>query len=131
MKIHHVAYLVKKLKNSEEEFVKLGFEVEKPVKYDHVRDVNISFMVNDGYRVELVEPASKESPLYPLLKNYKNSPYHMCYIVKDLEASKKELENDGYMLIKDTEVAPCLEDRNVVFLINPYIGMIELVEEEK
>jgi methylmalonyl-CoA/ethylmalonyl-CoA epimerase len=129
MQVHHIGYLVKRLSRSEEAFLRLGYEVEREVCYDHVRDVNISFMKNGEYRVELIEPASKTSPLYPLLKNYKNSPYHICYTVNDLEASKKELENDGFMVIQDTQIAPALDGRNVVFMVSADIGIIELVEE--
>lgn len=129
MQVHHIGYLVKRLKRSEEAFARLGYTVEREVCYDHVRDVNISFMKNGEYRVELIEPAGKTSPLYPLLKNYKNSPYHICYTVEDLEASKRELENDGFMVIQDTQVAPALDGRNVVFMVSADIGIIELVEE--
>ncbi len=127
MKVHHIGYLVKRLARSEESFRKLGFTVEKDVMYDDVRDVNISFMRNGDYRVELIEPASKESPLYPLLKNYKNSPYHLCYIVDDLEGARRELEERGFMVIRDTEPAPALCGRNVIFMVSADIGIIELV----
>lgn len=130
MLVHHVGYLVKHLTRSEEAFLSLGYSVERKAMYDHVRDVNISFMTNGDYRVELIEPASKNSPLYPLLKNYKNSPYHICYVTDDLEASKKEYEGKGFMVIKDTEVAPALDGRNVVFMISADIGIIELVEKQ-
>ena len=130
MQVHHIGYRVKRLKRSEEACARLGYTVEREVCYDHVRDVNISFMKNGEYRVELIEPASKTSPLYPLLKNYKNSPYHICYITDDLELSKKELENDGFMVIQDTQTAPALDGRNVVFMVSADIGIIELVEKE-
>ncbi|SCW53905.1 methylmalonyl-CoA/ethylmalonyl-CoA epimerase [Ruminococcaceae bacterium YRB3002] len=129
MRVHHIGYLVKRLARSEEAFAKLGYQVERAVKYDHVRDVNISFMKNGDYRVELIEPASKESPLYPLLKNYKNSPYHICYFAEDLEAARRKLESDGFMVIQDTQVAPALDGRNVIFMVSADIGIIELVEE--
>ena len=128
MKVHHVGYLVKRLARSEEAFVRLGYEIEREVCYDHVRDVNISFLKNGSERVELIEPASKESPLYPLLKNYKNSPYHICYFSDDLEADRKSLEADGFMVIQDTQIAPALDGRNVIFMVSADIGITELVE---
>ena len=127
MKIHHIGYLVKRLARSEVAFSRMGYTIEREVKYDHVRDVNISFMRNGDYRVELIEPASKTSPLYPLLKNYKNAPYHICYIVDDLEEAKKALESDGLMVIQDTQTAPALDGRDVVFMVSADVGIIELV----
>ena len=58
MKIHHVGYLTKKLENSRKRFYALGFTDEKSAMYDEIRDINISFLRNGAYRVELIEPAS-------------------------------------------------------------------------
>ena len=128
MKIHHVGYLTKKLEKARAEFEKLGYVVERPVKFDEIRKINIEFMVNDGYRVELIEPADKESPMYPLLKNYKNTPYHFCYITEDIDAETAALEAGGYHVLHEKQPAPCIDDKNVVFLIHPRMGIIELVE---
>lgn len=128
MKIHHTAYLVKKMMPSLEAFEGLGFVVEKEPKFDHVRNVNIAFLVKDGQRVELVEPASEESPLYPLLKRYKNSPYHICFETEDMEEDLKDLEIKGFRMFIDRQTAPCLDGRDVIFLMHPDMGMIELLD---
>lgn len=128
MQIHHVGFLAKNLAKSQARFEQLGFVVEYPSQYDEIRDVNIAFLVNGGYRVELIEPASKESPMYPLLARYKNTPYHFCYEVEDLEAAMERLSNDGFTVIDAPEAAPCIEGRRVVFMMNANAGMIELVE---
>lgn len=128
MKVHHIAYLVKKLDKAEKRFLDLGYSVERPVKYDHIRKINIEFLVNGDYRVELVEPVDENSPMYSLLKKYKNTPYHMCYEVADLERSIKELSEKGFTVFQSPEIAPCIDDKRVAFLINASVGMIELVE---
>lgn len=130
MKIHHTAYLVKKMGPSLEAFEGLGFSVEREPKFDHVRNVNISFLVKEGQRIELVEPASEESPLYPLLKRYKNSPYHMCFETEDLDAALKDLEAKGFRMFIDRQTAPCLDGRDVIFLMHPDIGMVEILESK-
>ena len=128
MKIHHVGFLTKKLEKSEKEFARMGFSVERPAKYDEIRRIHIEFMVNGGYRVELIQPADKESPIYPLLKNYKDAPYHFCYEVADLEKAVSELEEDRFRVINPPEIAPCIDGKRVCFMMKPAIGMIELVE---
>ena len=95
MTLHHVGFLTKNLEQSRADFLKLGFEVEKPVAFDNIRKINIEFLVNGGYRVELVEPAGKDSPLYPLLKRFKNMPYHFCYESKDFDCDLNYLSNVG------------------------------------
>ncbi|MCQ2552712.1 MAG: VOC family protein [Clostridia bacterium] len=128
MKIHHIAYLVKNLNKSEEEFKGLGFEIIKPAKFDKYRNVNISFIKNGEYVVELVEPASEESKLYSLLKRFKNSPYHICYLVDDLEKAIKEKEAEGFSLFEAPQIAPCIDGGTVAFLMGANSGMIELLE---
>ena len=128
MKIHHVGYLAKNIEKTRKKFLELGYEVEKPVKYDEIRKINIEFLVNGDYRVELIQPMSEESPMYPLLKRYKNSPYHFCYEVENIEVSVEELSANGYTVIQEPEIAPCIEGKRVVFLNNISMGIIELVE---
>ena len=67
--------------------------------------------------------------MFPLLKRFKNSPYHFCYEVEDLDASVKELSDKGYTVIQEPEIAPCIDDRKVVFLNNISMGIIELVQQ--
>ncbi|MBE5822937.1 MAG: VOC family protein [Butyrivibrio sp.] len=128
MKIHHVGYLAKNLEKSVKRFIELGYEVERPCKYDPIRKINIEFLVNGDYRVELIQPMSEESPMYPLLKRFKNTPYHFCYEVADLDLATKELSEKGYTVIQEPEIAPCIDDRRVVFMNNISMGIIELVE---
>lgn len=128
MKIHHVGYLTKNIKKAEVAFERLGFAVEEPAKQDDIRDIIITFMVNGDYRVELIQPTDERSPMYPLLKNYKNTPYHFCYEVSDIEETIADLEGDGYMVIQQPQEAPCIDGHNVAFLLSANMGIIELVE---
>ncbi len=128
MNIHHVGYLTKDLNKAQDEFLALGFVVEQEKAYDEHRKINISFIINGNYRVELIEPVDDSSPMYPLLKRYKNTPYHICYEVDDLESSIAELSTKGYTVMQEPLEAPCIENKRVSFLINSNLGIIELVE---
>ena len=129
MNIHHVGYLTKDLNKAQDLFLALGFVIEQEKAYDEFRKINIAFLINGGYRVELIEPASEESPMYPLLKRYKNTPYHICYEVEDLDAAINELTGKGYTVMQNPMQAPCISGRRVSFLINSNLGIIELVED--
>ncbi|MCR5655134.1 MAG: VOC family protein [Lachnospiraceae bacterium] len=129
MKVHHVGYLVKNLKKSEKQFLTLGFSIEREAAYDEIRRVNISFLVNGDTRVELVEPADKESPLFPLLSKFKNAPYHICYETDDLEKTQREYEAMHYVTIQPAQIAPCIDGRRVVFMNSSAAGIIELLEK--
>lgn len=128
MKIHHVGYLTKKLEKSREQFLALGFSVEKPSKYDEIREINIEFLTKDGYRVELIEPTGRDSRMYPLLKSYRNTPYHFCYEVGDINKAIEELEELNYQVIDPPQTAPCIDGAPVAFLMHRSMGIIELVE---
>jgi methylmalonyl-CoA/ethylmalonyl-CoA epimerase len=128
MKIHHVGYLAKNIEKTEKKFLELGYSVERPTAYDNIRDINIEFLVNGDYRVELIQPMSENSPMYPLLKHFKNAPYHFCYEVEDMEAAIKNLEEKRYTVIQEPNIAPCIDGKRVTFLNNISMGIIELVE---
>lgn len=129
LKVHHIGYLVKKMETAVRSFEALGYEMEQPSSYDDIRKVHICFLQKDGYRIELVSPASGESVVSGLIKKYKNSPYHICYETEQFDEDYRELTNCGYVSIDVPTPAPALQNRNVVFLMNAALGMIELLEK--
>ena len=127
LKIHHIGYLVKKIEKAKQAFTALGYLVEQDTVYDDIRKVEICFLIKDGYRIELVSPVSEDSVVFGLLKKYKNCPYHICYETGDLTAAYHELTNSGFIAIDTPTPAPALSGRQVVFLTNAAMGMIELL----
>ena len=128
MRIHHIGYLVKKMDKAIPSFEALGYKLTVPSTWDSGRDADICFLENEGYCVELICP-SKESALFPLLKQYSNAPYHICYICDDLEQTIENLKQQKFMLFKEPAPAPVIgANVRVGFLISNRAGMIELVE---
>lgn len=130
LQIHHIGYLVKKIEKATKEFQKLGYQIQKDTVYDPIREANINFLEKDGYVVELISPATETSVVAGLMKRYKNSPYHICYISHDLNADLEALTSNGFTAIDTPTEAPALENKRVVFLMNPNMGMIELLENK-
>lgn len=128
MKIHHIGYLVKKIEKAKTEFERLGFSVENDICYDEKRDVDICFLVKDGYRVELVSPKSENSVVYGLYKKLGNTPYHICYEADSFELDIQNLRDNGYVICNEEAPAVAIEGRRVCFLINANLGMIEILE---
>ena len=132
MKIHHVGYLVKKINKSINAFEALGYKKESEICYDEYRDIDICFMKNDEYRIELVMPKSEKSVVHKMLKKIGISPYHLCYEVEDIEESIKYFTTKkGYILMDEKCKAPAIDNKYVVFLFNKDIGMIELLERKE
>ena len=128
LKVHHIGYLVKHIDKALSEFERLGYTAVSQVVFDSIRKIHICFIEKDGYRIELVSPADSSSVVAGLIKKYKNSPYHLCYETPDLDASLAALAREGFTAIDMPTPAPALQNRRVVFLMNPFLGMIELLE---
>ena len=129
LKIHHIGYLVKKMDRAIKAFTDIGYEVESETVYDEYRGVDICFLLKDGYRIELVSPKTKDSVVYSLMKKYGNSPYHICYTCEDMNGEIVELSGKGYVVYDKPHEAVAFDNHYVCFLIHPYLGMIELLEE--
>ena len=127
--VHHAGYLVKDICKSMHVFMALGFIPEKDLIYDETRESRFCFMKKGHTRVELVEPSEK-SDIYPLLKTYKNSIYHVCYETNDIETSINELKGQGFLLFRGKQKAPAIsESAEVVFLMHARMGIRELMQE--
>ena len=130
MKTDHIGYLVKNIEKSVKYFSDLGFQKEGEVVYDPLRDIDILFMTNDGYRVELVAPRSENSVVNSLYKKIGTSPYHICYCCDDIEEARNELREKGFVPVNESMPAVAFGNRNVCFLFNRNVGIIELVENQ-
>lgn len=128
LNVHHIGYLVKKMEAAIRSFEALGYEITQAPVYDEIRKVDICFLQKDGYGIELVSPFSEDSVVSGLIKKMKNSPYHICYETEHFEEDYQELINGGFVSIDVPTPAPALQNRKVVFLMNPFMGMVELLE---
>ena len=114
MKIHHVGYLVKDIKGAKEEFLKLGYSDGKITRDDY-RGIDICFMENSGCMVELISPFRDDSMVSGLIKKYKNSPYHLCYIADNFEQEIEHLTANCYIQMGEAREAVAIDGRRVVF----------------
>ena len=129
MKIHHIGYIVDKIEKAAKEFKALGYVMRGETVLDEERGIFILFAENDGLVVELISPVNETSPLYGLYKQYKNSPYHICYETTNLDEQIALLTQSGYVLFQQPKPAPAIEGCPLVaFLISRHIGIIELME---
>ena len=129
MRVHHIGYLVKKLERAVATFQALGYEVVQDKVRDDYRKIEIVFLEKDGYKIELVSPYATDSVVGELIKRLGNSAYHICYVTTDLDAEVERLRGQRYVLCGDAAPAPACGGCRVVFLIHPFMGMIELLEE--
>ena len=118
MEIDHIGYLVKNINKAITSFEELGFYLTSDITHDEIRKTDICFMENGGYIVELVSPYDSESVVANLIKTISNAPYHICYASDDIDKAVKQLENKGFVIVKEKEVAPAFDNRPVVFMFS-------------
>lgn len=127
LKIHHIGYAVKNIDKAIEHFSNLGYVVhDKAV--DEKRKVIIAFAESSGYSIELIAPLSDGSPVDSILKKNGPTPYHICYETVDIKLMCQKLKAEKFRVISDISPAPAIDNANVVFLLSPVMGIIELVE---
>jgi len=135
--IHHIGYLVKDLEASLHTFIQLGFTESGKRYYDEDRQADILFIKKNGYSVELIAPWP-ESKLNGMMKWYKNTGYHLCFKVDNIDAAVSSLcdmQGEGiqskWRTITPKAPAGAIGDTAVVtFLVHPNMGMIELLQIE-
>ena len=109
-------------------FSLLGFRQETDILSDFTRGIYVCFLKNEHCRVEVIQPVDETSAFFPLLKKYKNSAYHICYETTDICASVMDLKKKGFMQTQEVAPASAIGGKNVVFMVSPKIGLVELVE---
>ena len=133
MQVHHIGYLVADMDNALKEFLNLGYEIEQEVMHDHIRNINICFIRNNGFLVELISPCEGCKSFSALSKRIGNAPYHICYFPDEHTAFDSAIEALGkndFLMVQAPEEAPALGGRRVAFMFNPEIGLIEILEAE-
>ncbi|MCD7998113.1 MAG: VOC family protein [Clostridiales bacterium] len=129
MKIDHIGYAVKQIDRALSSFKKLGFQFYHMIE-DHDRNIKIIFGEKNNYRIELVCPLdkTKKSPVDAYLSKIGPTPYHICYQSANLEDDIENLKKQGFRVIIDPERAVAFNGKRVVFMMNPGLGLMEIVE---
>lgn len=125
MKIHHMGYLTTDLMGSFNKFKQLGFKMLKQVK-DENQDIDLIFMINDAYIIELVCPFKNTILKESFVKKFKNKFYHIAFEVPNIDTTIKEIKN----IFPVTQKMPATAFGNKYiqfFLTNT--GLIEFIEQ--
>lgn len=128
MNIHHIGYAVKQIKESVNDFIQLGFIPVGEIVVDKNRNIEILFLKNENYCVELVAPMNQRSPVSEILRKSGSTPYHFCYQTTDLADQIQVLKKIGYIVIAEPLEAPAIDNKKVAFLYKINSGLLELVE---
>ena len=125
---HHIGVAVESIEKTSLEYKLFGYKISA-VTYDPIQNVNICWMSKGKMPlIELVEPVNEDSPINRILQQGGVSPYHICYIVDNIEEAVSELRTMKYVMVSRISKAIAIQNSQVCFLFNKNMGLIELVE---
>ena len=125
---HHIGIAVKDIGATARIYESGGYKSSATI-YDPIQNVDICWLTKDGApTVELLAPINENSPVNKILEKNGVSPYHTCYVVKDIQEGISELRKQKYVMVSKPAEAVALKGSKVAFLFNKNIGLIELVE---
>jgi methylmalonyl-CoA/ethylmalonyl-CoA epimerase len=128
--LHHVAIVVESIAAARGVFEQaLGL---RAAELEHVADqrVNVLVLYAGTQRIELVEPASPDSPVSRFLAKKGGGLHHLAWRVEDLQAALARLQSAGVRLI-DAAPRPGAHGTRIAFVHPAATGgvLMELVED--
>ncbi len=109
----------------------LGLELRN-IEIVKEQKTKVGFFSIGETNIELVEPATEDSPLVKFLETRGPGIHHLCFEVDDIDQEIKTLVDKGALLI-DKEARPGAHETRVAFLHPKGSGgvLIELSEKPK
>ncbi len=128
---HHVGVAVAELTAAIPVFKSLfGYEVTDGPFNDPIQNVSVCFLARrQGDTVlELVAPLGPNSPIDRTLKRG-GGTYHVCYAVRDIQASIEHLTLQGSRLLSGPVPAVAFDMRPIAWLMTEVGMLVELMQE--
>ena len=131
MKLHHVGIVVSNIETSIKELSKImSFDEIRNKEFVRSQKVNVCFLQIDGIFLELIDPATDDSPVSNFIKSG-GGIHHLCFEVKNIYEKIEELKKAGATVI--VKPVKGFENRLIAFLFlnmkNTNCNLIELAEE--
>ena len=128
-KFHHIGIATNDIDATASVYEQGGYH-RSSVIFDPVQNVNICWLTKDGTpTVELLAPEDDSSPVCKTLAKNGVTPYHICYIVPNIEEAAQLLRKQRYVMVSKPAEAVAFNGSRVAFFFNKAVGLIELVEE--
>lgn len=128
MKFHHIGVAVREINATAAMYVAGGYNQSETI-FDPNQNVNICWLTKEGMPlVELLEPVDDNSPVSGILERNGVTPYHICYVVDDIDKAVNDLRKMKYIVVCKPVSAVAIRGCKVSFLFNKNVGLIELVE---
>jgi methylmalonyl-CoA/ethylmalonyl-CoA epimerase len=131
-RLHHVGLIVRSIEESMPRYLRsLGGTWDSQIFHDPIQRVKVAFLqpaLGPQVQIELVEPAGEDSPVRRFLETANGGMHHLCYEVKNLEESLKEMRVGGARLVRPPKPAVAFQGRRIAWVLTAENLLIELLE---
>jgi methylmalonyl-CoA/ethylmalonyl-CoA epimerase len=131
--LHHIGFVVAEIQSSIQAFrASLGAGWNGLVYEDPKQKVKVAFLATGPSQgqIELVEPASDDSPVARFLRE-RGGLHHLCYEVQDLEQALAVFKTRGAVIAKRPLPAVAFDGRRIAWIVTAEKLLIELLEADK
>jgi len=131
IRFHHVGFIVESIQRSIDGFIRtLSAEWDERVFLDPIQKVRVTFLrtgASPSAVVELVEPASDDSPVHRFL-NKGGGLHHLCYEVADLDRHLEFMRSQLAVIIRKPQPAVAFGGRRIAWVSTKERLLVELLE---
>lgn len=131
---HHVGLLTDEPDAAADALTLLGYRVAEPV-FDPLQGVNLRMAEapGQGSHIELITPASPDSPLAKLVTRRGAYMYHSCFTVPDVQEALSGFVAKGLRVstVSTPKPAVLFGGRQVSFHSVTGIGLVEFIEDAR
>ncbi|MBP1735724.1 MAG: mcmE [Deltaproteobacteria bacterium] len=141
LKLDHIGFVVEDINTMKELFKTVGLDTGTEAVINPLQKVSASFVnvgEKDDIYVELLEPASGDSPISNFLQKKGGGLHHLCFEVDDIEKATQELAAKGFRMAVSPEDCTaydenlkrkCKDSTKIAFFIISKGVLIELIEK--
>jgi methylmalonyl-CoA/ethylmalonyl-CoA epimerase len=128
MQLNHTGFVVGNIEAGIEDFSKrLQATWDGKVTHDPYQRVNVCFLTVGNAVIELVQPATEESPVSRFLSRG-GGLHHLCYEVDDLDVQLELMSLRGVIIASPPRPAIAFANRRIAWVMTGQRMLIELLE---
>jgi methylmalonyl-CoA/ethylmalonyl-CoA epimerase len=130
--LHHVGYVVPEIEIAMPGFAaSLGAKWNGQIYDDPLQKVRVAFLSTrpGDAQIELVQPASGDSPVLRFLREKGGGYHHVCYEVDDLEMALAGMKTRGAAIARRPKPAVAFDGRRIAWVVTAEKALIELLEK--
>jgi methylmalonyl-CoA/ethylmalonyl-CoA epimerase len=131
IRIHHIGYVVRSIKEIADRFAEsIGASWDKQIIKDPLQGALVAFfpgVAQNFPMIELVEPASEDSPISNFLKKG-GGLHHLCYEVKSLDRQLEFSRTIGGKIVSPPLPAVAFDGRLIAWVYTKDRLLLEYLE---